>query len=90
MLGGSALIVIVLFFVTGGIVRAYHEKLHALAGQWFAAAETSLKAGNARAALADLRNALMYEPEDSRIQFRLAQALMASAHDDEARTYLEG
>lgn len=90
VLGGSALIVIVLFFVTGGIVRAYHEKLHALAGQWFAAAETSLKAGNARAALADLRNALMYEPEDSRIQFRLAQALMASAHDDEARTYLEG
>ena len=90
VLGGSALIVIVLFFVTGGIVRAYHEKLHALAGQWFAAAETSLKAENARAALADLRNALMYEPEDTRIQFRLAQALMASAHDDEARTYLEG
>lgn len=90
VLGGSVLIVILLFFVTGGIVRAYHEKLHALAGQWFAAAETSLKAGNARAALADLRNALMYEPEDTRIQFRLAQALMASAHDDEARTYLEG
>lgn len=90
VLGGSVLIVIMLFFVTGGIVRAYHEKLHALAGQWFDAAQTSLNTGNAPVALADLRNALVYEPEDPRIQFRLAQALMAAGRDDEARTYLEG
>src|SRR5690348_451712 len=90
VLGGSLFVVIALFFVTGGIVRAYHEKLHALAGQWFAAAETSLNAGNAPAALSDLRNALVYEPEDLRIQFRLAQALIAAGRDEEARTYLEG
>jgi len=90
VLGGSVLIVIVLFFVTGGIVRAYHEKLHSLAGQWFDAAQTNLNTGHAPAALADLRNALVYEPEDLRIQFRLAQALMAAGRDDEARTYLEG
>ncbi len=90
VLTGSALIVIVLFFITGGVVRAYHEKLHTLAGQWFASAETNLKTGDASAALADLRNALVYEPEDPRIQFRLAQALMAAGHYEEARTYLEG
>lgn len=90
VLGGSIFVVIALFFITGGVVRGYHEKLHDLAGQWFAAAETSLNAGNASAALSDLRNALVYEPEDLRIQFRLAQALMAAGHDEEARTYLEG
>lgn len=90
VLGGSVFLVIALFFVTGGVVRAYHEKLHALAGQWFAAAETSLNAGDASAALVDLRNALVYEPEDLRIQFRLAQALIAAGRDEEARSYLEG
>ena len=90
VLGGSVFVVIALFFVTGGIVRAYHEKLHAIAGQWFAAAETSLSAGDAPDALSDLRNALVYEPEDLRIQFRLAQALIAAGRDEEARTYLEG
>lgn len=90
VLGGSILVVITLFFITGGVVRAYHEKLHALAGQWFAAAELSLNAGNAPAALVDLRNALVYEPEDARIQFRLAQALMAAGRYEEARSYLEG
>lgn len=90
VLGGSVLMVIVLFFITGGIVRAYHEKLHALAGEWFAKAEKDLNAENASAALADLRNALVYEPEDPRIQFRLTQALMAAGRDEEARSYLEG
>ena len=90
VLTGSALLVIILFFVTGGVVRTYHEKLHSLAGQWFVSAEESLNAGDASAALADLRNALVYEPEDARIQFRLAQALMAAGRFEEARTYLEG
>lgn len=90
VLTGSLLIVLILFFVTGAVTRAYHEKLHSLAGQWFARAEQDLNAGNATVALEDLRNALVYEPEDPRIQFRLAQALMAANRNEEARTYLEG
>src|SRR5579862_5787021 len=84
------LIVVVLFLVTGAVTRAYHEKLHALAGQWFAAAQKELNSGNAAEALVDLRDALAYEPEDPRIQFRLAQALTADGCDEEARSYLEG
>jgi tetratricopeptide (TPR) repeat protein len=84
------LIVVVLFLVTGAVTRAYHEKLHALAGQWFAAAQKELNSGNAAEALVDLRDALAYEPEDPRIQFRLAQALTADGRDEEARSYLEG
>lgn len=90
VLTASALIVLILFVITGAVARSYHEKLHALAGQWFAAAEKDLEAGNAQRALSDLRNALVYEPEDPRIQFRLAQALVADNRDEEARSYLEG
>jgi predicted Zn-dependent protease len=79
-----------LFFVTGGVARAYHVKLHELAGQWFAAGEKDLNAGRAQAALADFRNALVYEPEDPRIQFRLTQALIADDRNEEARSYLLG
>lgn len=84
------LVVVILFLITGAVTRAYHEKLHALAGQWFITAQKELNSGNAAAALVDLRDALVYEPEDTRIQFRLAQALMADGRDEEARSYLEG
>jgi len=86
----SLLIALILFLITGAVARGYHEKLHALAGQWFQAAQNDLNAGKTAAALTDLRNALAYEPTDPRIQFRLAQALIADGRDDEARSYLEG
>lgn len=90
VLSGCALLIVILFFVTEGIARGYHVKLHELAGQWFAAGERDLNQGNADAALADLRNALVYEPEDPRIQFRLTQALIADGRYEEARSYLLG
>lgn len=87
---GSALLIVILFFITGGVARGYHVKLHELAGQWFEAGEKHLNTGNADAALADFRNALVYEPEDPRIQFRLTQALIADGRYEEARSYLLG
>ena len=90
VLFGSVLIIVVLFFITGAVARGYHVKLHALAGQWFNAGENALSAGNAEAALSDFRNALVYEPEDPRIQFRLAQALIANERYEEAHSYLLG
>lgn len=86
----SLLIALILFLITGAVARGYHEKLHALAGQWFQTAQNNLNAGKAAEALADLRNALVYEPADPRIQFRLAQALIADGSEDEARSYLAG
>lgn len=90
VLSACALLIVILFFITEGVARGYHVKLHELAGQWFAAGEKDLNARNANAALADFRNALVYEPEDPRIQSRLAQALIADGRDEEARSYLLG
>jgi len=86
----TALIVIVLFSLTGFITRGYHEKLAALGEQWFEAGEQQLKSGNAGAALADFHTALVYRPDDAQIQFRLAEALAADHRDSEALAYLHG
>lgn len=86
----TAAIVIVLFFLTGFITRDYHQKLAALGEQWFEAGEQQLQSGNAAAALADFRTALVYRPDDAQIQFRLALALAAGDRDSEARAYLLG
>ena len=84
----TAAIVIVLFFLTGFITRGYHRKLGALGRQWFEAGEQQLKSGNAAEALADFHTALVYSPDDTQIQFQLAQALAAEGRNSEARAYL--
>jgi tetratricopeptide (TPR) repeat protein len=47
-----------------------------------------MQAGNISAALTDYRNALAYNPYNTRFQFSLAKALAAAGHYDEARAYL--
>ncbi|HEV2314321.1 MAG TPA: tetratricopeptide repeat protein [Candidatus Acidoferrales bacterium] len=84
----TAAIVIVLFFLTGFITRDYHQKLGALGRQWFEAGKQQLKSGNAAEALADFHTALVYSPDDTQIQFQLAQALAAEGRNSEARAYL--
>ena len=84
----TAVIVVVLFFLTGFITRDYHRKLTALGRQWFDEGEQQLKSGNAAAALADFHTALVYSPDDTQIQFQLAQALAAEGRNSEARAYL--
>ena len=88
VLSVTAAIVIVLFFVTGFITRDYHQKLGALGRQWFEAGKQQLKSGNAAEALADFHTALVYSPDDTQIQFQLAQALAAEGRNSEARAYL--
>ena len=86
----TAVIVIVLFSLTGFITRDYHLELAKLGRQWFDRGEQQLKLGNAAAALADFHTALVYSPDDVQIQFQLAQALAAEGRDGEARAYLLG
>src|SRR5579864_7331520 len=88
VLSVTAVIVVVLFFLTGFITRDYHLKLTALGSEWFDAGEQQLKSGNAAAALADFHTALVYSPDDTQIQFQLAQALAAEGRNSEARAYL--
>ena len=85
-----AALLVVLFFVTGFIARGYHQKLADLGQQWFVTGEQQLKLGNATQALADFHNALVYAPDDTQIQLRLALALAAAGRNSEASSYLLG
>ena len=68
--------------------RMYHKKYHVLADEWFAQGEQAFHSGDAAAALSDYRNALIYSPGNTNLQFHLAQALAATGRYDEARAYL--
>ena len=73
---------------TAFAARMYHKTYHVLADEWFARGEQDFHSGNATAALADYRNALLYSPGNTNFQFHLAQALAGTGRDDEARAYL--
>lgn len=84
----SGLLLAVLFFLTGFVTRAYHQKLGNLSQQWFQRGQKDLHAGKASQATGDFRTALVYSPDDTQIQFRLAEALAALGHYPEAHAYL--
>jgi len=84
----SLLVLLALFVATTFAARFYHAKQAALARQWLARGDQELNAGHAAAALEDFRDALSYSPDDSGIEFRLAQALVAAERLDEAESYL--
>ena len=82
------ILLVLLSVLTAFVTRLYHKKIHTLADQWFAEGEASLQAGNAKEALTDYRNALVYSPDNTVFQFHLAQALAAVGRGDQARSYL--
>jgi tetratricopeptide (TPR) repeat protein len=83
-----ALLLVVLFSVTGILTRAFHEKENSLAAQWFAKGNACLSNRAAREALDDYRRALIFDPENEPYQLHLAQALAQLGRQDEARAYL--
>src|SRR5580704_3807003 len=82
------LALVVMVSLTAFFSRVYHKQVHTLADGWFAQGERDMQAGNVSAALTDYRNALAYNPYNTRFQFSLAKALAASGHYEEARAYL--
>jgi tetratricopeptide (TPR) repeat protein len=84
----SLVILALLSLFTAFITRMYHKKIHTLADQWFAEGEAALQAGDAKQALTDYRNALVYSPDNTAFQFHLAQALAAMGQGDQAQSYL--
>ena len=58
------LLLLVMFSLTALVTRLYHNKIQALANQWFASGETNFKSHNTGAALVDYRNALVYSPDN--------------------------
>lgn len=84
----SFLVLLVLFYFTSRVVKAYHAKEVQLGRAWYMAGERDLAAGRAAAALTDFRSALVYTPDDADIELHLAQALAAAGRRSEAHAYL--
>lgn len=82
------LALIAMIVVTAFCSRLYHKQVHSLADRWFTQGERDMQARNISAALTDYRNALAYNPYNTRFQFSLAKALAAAGHGQEARAYL--
>jgi tetratricopeptide (TPR) repeat protein len=81
-------VLILLFAITGFVVRSYHRMERGLAQDWYSRGEAELKAGNAGAALADFHNALFYWQDNALYRLRLAQGLAATGHLQQASAYL--
>jgi tetratricopeptide (TPR) repeat protein len=82
------LALIIMVALTAFFSRMYHKQIHTLADGWFAQGGRDMQAGSIGAALTDYRNALAYNPYNTRFQFSLAKALAAAGHYEEARAYL--
>ena len=81
-------LLLLMFSVTALVSRLYHRKIHSLADQWYAQGDAAFHAGDAKTAILDYRNALVYSPNNSVFQLHLAQALVSAARFEEARSYL--
>lgn len=82
------LLLLGLFAVTAFAGRMYHKTFHMLADQWSATGESAFQAKRYPEAVTDFRNAVIYSPNNTNLQFRLAQALSAAGHGEQAETYL--
>jgi tetratricopeptide (TPR) repeat protein len=82
------LMLVVLSGITGIAVNQYRARERALARQWYARGEEDLRQGRPDDALLDFRTALFHVEGDPLYQLRLAQALVDSGHEEEARSYL--
>ncbi len=74
----------VLATVTILLNRGYQSLLENLAQQWLARGDAALSSGKGDEAVEDFRSALSYAHDDPRFRLRLAQALLAANHLDEA------
>ncbi len=85
---------VIAFAITGFAARLYHGRRAELARSWFDRGNAELKAGHATQAVSDLRTALVYAqhelpPEQQQdYQLKLAEALLPTGNDDEAKSYL--
>jgi tetratricopeptide (TPR) repeat protein len=88
VMGGTCVLLGLLFFTTAVAVHAYKIRTAELSREWADAGQRELAAGHPEDAIEDLRNALAYDAQNPDYQFHLAQALNRAGKSDEARAYL--
>jgi len=84
----SLLLLALLFAITAALARTYHAREEGLVSEWFQKGNTDLADGKPTQAFEDFRNSLSYGPENTDVQLRLAEALLADGRFTEARSYL--
>ncbi len=77
-----------LFAITATLSRTYHAREEGLVAEWFQKGNMDLADGKPALAFEDYQNSLSYGPENTNIQLRLAEALLADGRFAEARSYL--
>ena len=87
ILGILVIVTAGLWVATSLAARSYRHEERSLAKQWFALGEAALAKGNSEAAVGDFRTALAYSPQWT-YRLQLAQALLQSGREDEARAHL--
>jgi tetratricopeptide (TPR) repeat protein len=89
VLVGCCATLLLLVAFTAAINRIYHRKIHTLADSWAAQGDAAAAAGDLQQAIADYRNSLVFSPNNTLYQFRLAQTLASTnKNDNEAQNYL--
>jgi tetratricopeptide (TPR) repeat protein len=77
-----------MFTITGVIVHLLHAKQGSIAADWEKAGNVNLATRHPEPAIEDFRNALLYQPDSSKLQLELAEALAAQGQLEEAQSYL--
>ncbi len=88
------LAIVIIAILVGFTGTEYFVKLHHvveadLAHRWFSRGEAAMRLQVFGAAADDYRTALSYDPENSDYRLRLAEALLAGKHYNEARSHLQ-
>ena len=82
------LLLIVVFALTQYLVSQHRQTESALAKSWFARGERAMQRGYPAIAAEDYRTSLSYDRENKQSRLRLAEALLAGRHYQEARSHL--
>ncbi len=88
VIAASAVVLALVFVLTGAAARWHHLRVKHLGEQWYARGETALRAGDSAASVEDFRTALAYERDNTSYRLRLALALAAAGRREEARAHL--
>lgn len=79
---------LVLWLVTHGVTQAYAHREDHLARSWYASGDTALRTGRVEESISDLRTALAYAHDDTKVRLRLAEALATAGQTRQAQAYL--
>ncbi len=84
----AAAFIIAAFAMAQYLVSVHRQTELSLAKTWSSRGERAMAVNNPAIAAQDYRTALTYDPENQEYRLRLAEALLADNHFNEARAYL--